>query len=165
MEPRGPAKKLLSFPSWLGFIKRVDLIGLDLSERDAALSFVWARTCVAEPYSEKGALRTLHLPFEGFLEACCRVAALKALPDDGMLEEGANAGSFLCTLRESDPERYTSFVIERRGEWGCPPRQPLGRSVHHLVCYLLYKIESGTRGDDDMTLDEKEVDLFLGKGK
>ena len=168
MEPRGPAKKLLSFSSWLSFIKRVDLIGLDLSERDAALSFVWARTCVAEPYSEKGALRTLHLPFEGFLEALCRVAALKALPDDDMLEEGgfANAGVFLCTMRENDPERFTNFVMQRRGEWGCQPKQqPLGRSVHHLISYLLHKIESGTRGDDDMALDEKEVNLFLGKSK
>ena len=38
-----------------------------------------------------------------------------------------------------------------------PRRTSLGTAVPGLA--------SGTRGDDDMTLDEKEVDLFLGKGK
>ena len=45
------------------------LIGGDLTERNAALCFVWSRLCVPAPYSERGEVRMVNLPFEGFLEA------------------------------------------------------------------------------------------------
>ena len=58
--------------------------------------------CVAGPESERGQARGLCLPFEGFLEAICRVAVLKALPTDEELAEAdvPHAGMYLFDLRE-----------------------------------------------------------------
>ena len=123
--------------------------------------------CVADPYMARSEVRASHLPFEGFLEALCRVAALKALPDDAALEVGgfANAGAFLCHLRENaSPEEHAAFLKRGANEWGEPPKQPLARCVDHLIAYVLFMIERGTRGDDDMKLDEKEVALYFGAG-
>ena len=108
--------------------------------------------------------RERHLPFEGFLEALCRVASLKALPTDNECEARgfANAAAWLRDMRDSSPEAYDRFVIERRNGWHQPPRQPLDRCVHHLLCVIVFHIESNTRGADDLELSEKEVDLFFG---
>ena len=88
-EKRGPAKKLLSFEAWAKFIRRIDgstpLIGIDLTERDVSFAFAWSRMVVAQPYTAGGGVKNRHVPFEGFLEALCRVAALKALPTDDEL--------------------------------------------------------------------------------
>jgi hypothetical protein len=69
-EARGPAKGLLSFRKWSLFLRRLRLLGDDLSERDAALCFVWSRTMLANPYerAEKAAVKETYLPFEGFVE-------------------------------------------------------------------------------------------------
>jgi hypothetical protein len=81
-EKRGPAKRLLTYESWAKFVKRLDLINADLSERDVAFAFTWSRMVVAQPYSAVGSIKNQHVPFEGWLEALCRLSALKALPTD-----------------------------------------------------------------------------------
>jgi hypothetical protein len=63
-------------------VKRLDLINADLSERDVAFAFTWSRMVVAQPYSAVGSIKNQHVPFEGWLEALCRLSALKALPTD-----------------------------------------------------------------------------------
>lgn len=118
---------------------------------------------VADPYTARSEVRASHLPFEGFLEGICRLATLKALPDEEALAAGewAHAGAYLCDLRENRPEEYGKFVRANANEWGAPPRQPLSRCVHHLMAYILFMIERSTRGADDLQLDEKEVALFF----
>ena len=54
----------------------------DLSERDALRCFSWSRMAVEDYQSHKGHHKNTVLPFEGFLEALCRVAAQKALATD-----------------------------------------------------------------------------------
>lgn len=164
-EHRGPAKKLLCCDSWKAFLRAVELIGSDLSERDAALSFVWSRMAVSDPYSSRGAVKAMHLPFEGFLEALCRVAACKALPNDQMLADSGhgNAADFMHDLRKNRPAEYDAFVEGQRTPWGEAPRQPLDRAAHHLIILIIGLIEAGTRGDDDFELTEKEVGFFFAK--
>ena len=52
------------------------------------------------------------LPFEGFLEALCRLSILKALPTAAELAEAEepDAGSFLINLEESDQVTYAAFL-------------------------------------------------------
>ena len=61
---RGKEAGLLSIEEWLSFLRATQLIGLDLSERHALLSFTMSRMCVVNPTSEKGWLRDNSLPFE-----------------------------------------------------------------------------------------------------
>jgi hypothetical protein len=66
----------LALEDWLDFLNRVELIDFDLTSRDAALSFLWARMVVAV----EGRRREFTLTFEDFMEAMCRMSSLKALP-------------------------------------------------------------------------------------
>ena len=99
---------------------------------------------VKEPFSERGLCRLLGLPFEGFLEALCRIAALKALPTDGQLHShgGVEAWRFLDELANERPDEYAAFLGEWRTPWGEPPHQPLCRSLDHLLRLLVHTIES-----------------------
>lgn len=169
---RGPAKKLLTFEAWAKFMRRVDLVGNDLTERDVAFAFAWSRMVVAQPYCSSGALKSKHLPFESFLEALCRISGLKALPTDAELLKGptaggvpdprsavpagavegagsmgggpSRAGQYLATLRSESPQDYDDLITKRATAWGSPPSQPLCRCVDHLLSLIFWRIESET---------------------
>ena len=105
-------------------------------------------------------------------QALCRVATLKALPSDEEMAAGGfeHAGAMIHHLRESDPPSYKKLQAERCGQWGAPPPpgglfvgQPLCRRVEQLLSLILHTIEVATRGEDDLMLTEKEVELFFGK--
>ena len=115
-----PLEPLIKFDSWRAFLRRLDLIGYDLAERNAALCFVWSRLCVPQPYTERGELRLVGLPFEGFLEALCRVAVLKALPTDEEITAGGymHAGDMLVCLRDDDPPAYKALIRAHANPWG-----------------------------------------------
>ena len=46
-------------------VRALDMIGADLTERDATLCFVWSRMLVVDGWTEAGHLRESDLPFEG----------------------------------------------------------------------------------------------------
>ena len=114
---------LLSLGDWKVAVRRLELIGVDFAERDATRCFVFSRMCVIDGSSERGRLKEGSLPFEGFLEALCRVALLKALPtDEEMVENGFNPQSetyeYLEWLKYEE-EMHTMIcliAIARRGD-------------------------------------------------
>ena len=56
---------------------------------DALLCFAWSRMLVIDGWTDRGHAKESCLPFEGFLEALCRVSALMALPTDAEVNESA----------------------------------------------------------------------------
>lgn len=64
-KPNLRPKNLLSFERFKELNRRLGLIDIDLSERDAALCFAWSRMVVVDSQSEKGRMRESSLPFEG----------------------------------------------------------------------------------------------------
>ncbi len=169
---RGPAKRLLTYEAWAKFVRRLELISTDLTERDVAFAFTWSRMVVAQPYSAGGAVKNRHVPFEGWLEALCRLSALKALPTDLELcreqydeaiasgsspgaaaaaveaavePGGSSAGRYLNGLRADDPAAYDELLTTRASSWGSTPRQPVSRCIDHVLSIIFFTI--GTEGD------------------
>ena len=104
-------------------------------------------------------MREAHLPFEGFLEALCRVAALKALPTDEEIQGAhcVDADMFLVTMRADDEVRYATFLAERASKWGARPRQPFERCVAHVVSMLLGTVRRGTGDTGFGPLSKQQV--------
>lgn len=154
---------------WLGFLKGLRLIGSDLTERGAMLSFVSSRMCVVDGSSAKGASREAGLEFEGFLEALVRISPLKALPtDDEIQSRGmSSAWQYLKVLGEapsgtSDASAYATLTRTRGAAWGHEPTaQPLHRCVHHLLTMIVCTIEADTAGKDDGKLTASEVSEWM----
>jgi len=160
---RGPAKRLLTFDAWLRFMRRLDLIGIDLTERDVSFAFTWSRMVVGMPYSASGQIKTKHLPFEGFLEALCRVAGLKALPTDKEVAASGlkDGGQYLAALKADNPAEYEEILSTRANTWGSMPRQPMSRCVYHLISIILYRIEDLTLERHDVDLTSKDITTFF----
>ena len=138
--------RVISLEQWVELCEQLDILGPDLGEREAVLCFSWSRMCFAdEPpaslrdarawrWSAMGRLKESCLPFEGFLEALCRVAVLKVLPTDGeiALRGDRDAAEYLNSIGRI---KYDELVADRSMTWGSPSplQQPLERSLFHLV--------------------------------
>lgn len=134
---------LLGLLEWKAFLKALRLIGKDVSDRDASLCFACSRMAVADPYSKRGKEKQSSLPFEGFLEAWCRLSVLKALPTNAELEmtDSADAGVFLQKLESGKlassgcwVDTAGAFYAHRAVRWGdTSPLQSVDQCVHHLT--------------------------------
>jgi len=140
---------LMSLAEWKLAVRGLALIDDDLSDRDATLCFVWSRMAVCDGRTAKGHLKESHLPFEGFLEGLCRLAALKALPTDAEIAnytaadaeaavDVVDAESYLQQLRVDGT--YRDFLLERANKWGARPRQAFERCVAHLVDIVVARV-------------------------
>jgi len=179
-DPGGPSAstaKLLSLEEWKALLKALHLVGLDITDRDARLCFACSRMAVVDGATAKGGQKENNLPFEGFLEALCRLSLLKALPTDAELEElgCSDAGIFMQKLQEGSlPEdfmdaleemgspgqdAYMSFMSCRGLDWGAESHpMPLERCLHHTICCMVRTVEEGAvAGTDNMTLTPAEV--------
>ena len=114
-----------SAEQWLRSMRALHMIDVDLSEYDALRCFAWSRMVVGNYHTQRGRHEDTHLAFEGFLEAICRLAALKALPPDQEVkewarEEGhpANVGEYLQHLRIVRRKVALEMMSERKIEWG-----------------------------------------------
>ena len=75
-----------------------------LGDRHAALAFHYSIMAVIDADTDEGRVKATTLPFEGFLEALCRMSLLKSLPTDEMIAqaEEPDAGAYLFALRDAD---------------------------------------------------------------
>ena len=98
--------------------------------------------------TKRGAFEDAHLPFEGFLEAICRLAAQKALPTDGELESWAaatgaepDAGAYNAYLEYEKRDAYNEHVLVRKVEWcGFVPPEGFERRVHHTISLFYHAV-------------------------
>ena len=162
---RGEKERHMSMTEWTAFCHGTEVLGIDLSERDAMMCFAWSRMCVVDVESERGKMRETHLPFEGFCKAIVRLSVLKALPTDDEVAaaECKNAYEYFRKLRVEDEAKYQEILATRGVKWGHAPSQPVGRCIAHLLALLICSIEySGSGGDDgfNMEITEKEAKLF-----
>lgn len=160
---RGKEANLLSLDEWKAFIMGLEFIGPDLTSRDAALCFVFSRVAVVDARTDKGQLKEVSLPYEGFLECICRLAVLKALPTRADIEAAGlkDAGQFLMEKRRQDPQGYNQFLEERATRWGEEPKQPVHKCVEHLICLIIREIEDRSKGVDNFDLTQEEVDDWV----
>ena len=146
------AAMVLSLDEWMALMRALDMIGIDLTERDATLCFVWSRMVVIDGWSEAGHLRESDLPFEGFLEAICRMSTLKSLPTDEEIEEAStldegvtDAACYLEWLKASDETGFDRMNKERAIAWGEEPTQPIDRCIAHTLSLFFRKMELARR--------------------
>lgn len=165
----GAGAKLISLDEWIDFLRALDFIATDLSERDARFSFVWSRMCVIDSRTERGYMRDSCLPFEGFLEAIVRLSCLKALPTDSEIRSAGcgHAGSFVAKLKLEDEERYEAWLLQRATPLTQTlgddfiPQQPIERCVAHTAAMLIHTMEVDTAGSDNLRLTQKEAVQWL----
>jgi len=146
----GQGGALISLKEWVYALRTFRIIDIDLNERDAIRCFSWSRMAVVDAQTMRGHQKSNHLPFEGFLEALCRVASLKVMPTDGEMKaaECTSAGEFLHRLREGTlpPQQctggYQQFLTSRRVEWGnllLP--EHFERRVEHMISIFQIALE------------------------
>lgn len=168
---------LWSFSEWLLFLRKCGLLGSDLTERDAKLAFGWARMAVIDGQSDSGAVKEANLPFEGFLEAICRLSILKSLPTDDEIEVDGHidAGAFMFDMKTSDETAYDKLVASRAAPWPGFASQPPSRCVEHMISLMFYSLldsinnvrgtqiwqQAGPKKKKLMKLTEKQVDAFM----
>jgi len=157
------AKTLLSLSEWLKWLDALEFIGEDVSLRDAILCFTWSITVVIDGSSKTGSLKEQNLPYEGFLEALCRMAMLKSLPTDAEIANAgfADAGQYMNHLKIKDEEAYMKLMSERATPWGHEPPQPIERQVYHMIAIIIRTMEEGSDGTDDMVLTQREANDWV----
>ena len=150
-------------------LKALELIREDVSVRDAKLCFSLSRMAVIDGRTAKGKLKETNLPFEGFMEALCRLSVVKALPTDEELArlQCPDAGVFMQRLLSSDFDDQTMdefdpnvFFAERGADWGETPRQPMHRCLSHTIACIIRAVEAESRGEDDLQITRKEAQLW-----
>ena len=153
---------LVMFATWSKLIQRLDLLDVDVSERDASFCFTASRMCVSSPYSARGHHTSMGLPFEGFLEGLVRVACLKALPTDDEIREAEmpDAGAYLTWLATADEQAYEELIESRGTAWGAEPPQPADRCLDHLLSIIVRVIEGKTSAQSNLVLSKKEVHVW-----
>jgi len=169
---------LLGLVEWKAFLKALQLIGKDVSERDASLCFACSRMAVADPISIRGKERENNIPFEGFLEAWCRLAVLKALPTNSELEatDSEDAGIFLQRLESGKLASYGwvdfyshstgGFYSHRAVRWGDLSQiQPVEQCVHHLTRIAIRTLLEGlsATSEVDMCVSMKDAKKWAAK--
>ena len=142
-KPLGP---MLTLGEWKTLCKRLNLIDLDLTDRDCNMCFVNSRMAVIDGQSERGKPKEAAIPFEGFCECLCRVACLKALPTAEEMAAASkpgppcsDAGQFFLNMH--DPKLETQFREANAVPYGGTPRMPVAECVEGLLSIILRTIE------------------------
>eukprot|EP00325_Prymnesiales_sp_UTEX-LB-985_P017447 CAMPEP_0174751002 /NCGR_PEP_ID=MMETSP1094-20130205/98971_1 /TAXON_ID=156173 /ORGANISM="Chrysochromulina brevifilum, Strain UTEX LB 985" /LENGTH=213 /DNA_ID=CAMNT_0015956429 /DNA_START=56 /DNA_END=697 /DNA_ORIENTATION=+ len=149
---------LITLPVWRAFLRGLNFVGDDVSERDAKLCFVWSIMCVIDGQTADGFLKETCLPFEGFLEALCRLATLKAFPTDEEIEAAgdSDAGLYMSRLKNEQEDQYETMLTERAGRWGdIPGNQPMHRCIHHMLMMIIRRVEDSEVNGHNTTSDLK----------
>ena len=129
----------ISCDAWVHGMRNFKIVGGDLSERDALNCFIWSRMVVENAATVRGQAREHTLPFEGWLEAVCHLATLKALPTEAEMEASGSvdAGEHMLKLMNAnDPSEYERALKERGRAWCSEPPRDLARCVEHTIAIL-----------------------------
>ena len=142
--------RLITIDEWMDFLRGAELFAGDLTERKATLCFSWSRSIVEDETTAKGYIRDTCLPFEGFLEALCRLSVMAPLPSDEELKAAgfgptadcaSRAGAYLTKLRLDHEDQYHELCKLESAEWGDEPqRMPIQRRVDHLLSIIWYAL-------------------------
>ena len=122
--PHGGASVVtLTADGWSSGLRRMGLIGYDLSEQEALRCFAKSMMAVVDSETPRGHLCSTCLNFEGFMEAVCRLACLKALPTQREMDDADcdDAAAFLTQLRDRDEHAYDLWLRERQIVYGTVP--------------------------------------------
>lgn len=162
-------KATIGLDEWMRFLKATGLIGLDLSLDEAVLCFSFSRMCVVDSQTVKGFVKCMRLPFEGFLEALGRSAALKAWPT---AEEVASvhcedAYHFMRALRSGEMElevTHDEFVKARSAPWGkVSTVVPFVESLRNLLLTIIHRIEDDAGKIENLEVSEAEAQQWMKK--
>jgi hypothetical protein len=165
----GLKAKHMLIHEFIGVLRLCDIVGVDVTEREAAMSFAWSRMCVIDECTKTGRRKESTLPFEGFLEGLVRISMLKALPTDQQIAEYecTNAFQYFAKLRLNDEEAFQKMMVSGHTIWGDEPKtQPVPRCVNHVVDLILNKVTPSGRvsaltGKVDLT--EAEANAWAKK--
>lgn len=147
-------RSLISVGEWLAFLRQAGLMGEDLTERDAKLAFIFSRMCTVEGHSVRGYVREVNLPFEGFMEALCHAATLKAWPTPAeiALAGRADIGEYMDN---------GGLTAEQATPWGRESPTLAATNVHTLLTLITSRVRGrGWREGDEM-LSEAEVRKWM----
>ena len=156
----GTSSSLVHLDCFREGINALGLMGGDVTERDVTLCFSWSRMLLAESQGPGGSKKENCLPFEGFLEALCRIAILKALPtDDEIASAGcADAGAYVARLMHSNAAGYKS-LLERKASWGSRPSQPAERCLAHLIAIMSWSVKPPVDPDEGILETITQADV------
>ena len=170
------AGALVSGTVWRDFLRAARLLGTDCSEREAMLCFLWSRMVVIDDQSVVGSLKAANLPLEGFLEALCRVARLKALPTEvEVLAAGCtDAGELMLQLWDAPDSHREWFESARYYQWGedalhdpqTEQQLPMAKRVEQLLMIIIRVVESESQtggGLGDAKLTQREAAKWVKK--
>ena len=165
---------LMNYEEWallwdeLGFTR-------ELTERKIGTAFAQSRMTVIDEHSKSGkSVQLERLPFEGFLEAFCRLADLKALPTEAEMEAKGHtfAGEYLNELRNEGMECYRGWAVETKRLHEEGMSDPIWQRVDHFVMIIVYVMQNGVEasqkgGSDgtlryatDVKLSTREVNIY-----
>ena len=169
MEHGGLANGLATFANFREFAKTFNLIDLDTTERDVTLCFAFSKMLTIDEQKTKPRIKMTHLSFEDFLETLCRIALMKAMPDeaDYNASDARNIGVFLLQQAVEDPERHEAFLLENTTNWGSLPDPDAlptyARRIDMLIEILIAVGQGGLSGDPEqaLVLTEKQVRNLL----
>ena len=161
------AKKLgllIGLSTWKLVWRRLEMIDVDFTERDATLCFMQSRMAVIDSETDRGKLKANHLPFEGFLEALSRAAVRRSWPSDEEIKASnfTDAGAYILWLRKEDAARYQEMLVEKDDAVPIPH----WRRIEHMATLIIRSVESKLSDQlGDMQLTPKEVKQWTGMWK
>jgi len=156
--------------AWRNLCRALSLYeGSGVSERDTTLCFIWSVMAVGDGQTALGHVKETTLPFEGFLEALCRLATLVALPLDEEIEALGceDAGTALQRLKIDDRARWERMRKERTSTWGRvqPFPQPFHRRVEHVLTIVLRKVDMSEDEGGPLFLTVTEVRRWIAANR
>jgi len=98
---------LLTIKEWMGFMDRVKLFDTSFPKREGRCVFSWCKMRVADELKHRKSYTTM--PFVDFLEALPRIADLKAVPTDAMMDEWG-AKTIVEAYTKMNPERELAMA-------------------------------------------------------
>ena len=164
---KNSSAETMDLKEWMASLHAMEIVGADLTDREAVMCFVWSRMAVADTTSLRGVIKDSSLKFEDWLEAIARLACLKALPTCQEIRDAGctTTGEYMDMLHEQDEAAYCDLLKgkERKTEWGgVPTHQPFFHTLSHMIELMICRIEKklGVTGGD-MQISETEMARWM----